>query len=103
MRVFFNGRDQGLTTPAQIRAVRERLGTMHDKFISLRFVSRSEAFARMKRRRPYFVARLPYNPFPASFEATPGSVDDAHAIVDALTPRPPGVHLVKYGRSPRHC
>jgi cell division protein FtsX len=103
VRVFFNGRDEGVTMPAHIRAVREHLAAMDDKIISLRFVSKAEALARKKRRRPYFVARLPYNPFPASFEATPGSLDDAHAIVDALTPRPRSVHLVKYSRSPPHC
>jgi cell division protein FtsX len=104
VRVFFDGRDEGVTTPAHIRAVREHLAAMDDKIISLRFVSKAEALARMKSRRPYFVVIcLPYNPFPASFEATPGSVDDAHAIVDALTPRPRGVHLVKYSRSPPHC
>ena len=103
VRVFFFGRGSGTTTPAQIAAVRRRLESFRDKLISYEFVSRREALARMRRRYPAFVLRMPYNPLPASFEATPGSVDYANELVEALTPHPPGVHAVRYARRRRRC
>ena len=103
VHVYFYGRDEGVTTPAQIRAVRDRLDSLRDKLVSYRFVSKRQALARMRRRHPDLVRRMPYNPFPAALEATPGSVDYANDVVDALTPRPPGVHLVKYSRRRQRC
>jgi cell division protein FtsX len=103
VRVFFNARAQGTATAAQIRAVGDRPESFRHKLVSYRFISRRQALARMRRRYPYLVHRMPFNPFPAAFEATPGSVDYGRELVDALTPRPPGVHAVRYSRTQRRC
>jgi hypothetical protein len=103
VHVFFYGRDEGRTTRAEIRAVRDRLESFRDKLVSYRFVSKRQALALMRRRHPELVRRMPYNPFPDAFEATPGSVAYAHDLVDELTPPPRGVHAVKYSRTRRRC
>jgi cell division protein FtsX len=103
VHVFFNTGGQGTTTAAQIRTVRDRLDSFRHKLVSYRFISKRQALARMRRRYPYLVHRMPYNPFPAAFEATPGSVDYGRELVDALTPRPAGVHAVRYSRRQRRC
>jgi cell division transport system permease protein len=63
----------------------------------VRFVSREEAFDRMKRKYPEMVRNLPSNPLPASEEVTPFRAEDVQKIDDSLKPRPPGVEKVNTG------
>ena len=83
-------------SPRQINAVAARLeGDVLVK--KVRFVSRQEAFDRMKKKYPEMVRNLPSNPLPASEEVTPFRAEDVQRIDDSLKPRPLGVEKVSTG------
>jgi cell division protein FtsX len=88
---------------AQIRGVRHRLGELDARIANVRFVSKKQALAQMRRRYPNLVRGMPFNPLPASFRVRPRFVSDDKALVRALKPRPSGVHVVKYVAKRRRC
>jgi cell division protein FtsX len=99
IRIFFVPHASG----AQIARVRRRLAELDDGVASIRFVSKQQALARMRRRYPEFTYDMPYNPLPASLSVGPESRSDGQAIVRELEQKPAGVHVVKYLRKRRRC
>ena len=68
------------------------------KVKSANFVSKAEALAIMRHRRPELVASLVSNPLPASFEITPRTGDDVKAVAADLRQRKlSGVDSIKDG------
>jgi cell division protein FtsX len=88
---------------AQIRGVRQRLGELDARIGTVRFVSKKQALAQMRRRYPNLVRGMPFNPLPASFRIRPRLGSDDKALVRALKPRPSGVHVVRYVPKRRRC
>jgi cell division transport system permease protein len=85
-------------TAAQINAVATKLDA-DPRVKSYTFVSRAEALERMKKRYPdLFKAGLTSNPLPASEEVEPKKAEYADAIYRSLSPHPPGVESVGYGK-----
>lgn len=93
VKVFF----QEDATAQQINAVRIRLES-NELVNSVTFVSKEEALERMRKKYPDLVENLPYNPLPASEEVVPKRGEDVEAIASSLSPSPPGVEKVKYGK-----
>jgi cell division protein FtsX len=88
---------------AQIRGVRQQLVELDARISTVRFVSKKQALAQMRRRYPNLVRGMPFNPLPASFRVRPRLVTDDRALVRALKPKPSGVHLVRYVPKLRRC
>jgi cell division transport system permease protein len=86
-----------LATDAQVNAVRERLES-DSRIASVDFVSKQEALEIMERKYPELVENLPGNPLPRSFEVKPTRGEHVEAISQSLSPPPPGVDKVKYGK-----
>jgi cell division protein FtsX len=76
----------------QMRVVGRRLSALRD--VSVRFLSRKQALAIMRRKYPELVAGLPSNPLPASFAARTTYADSCAELRDALSPRPDGVDKI---------
>jgi cell division transport system permease protein len=83
-------------SPRQINAVAAKLEA-NTLVKHVEFVSRAEAFDRMKKKYPEMVRNLPSNPLPASEEVTPFRAEDVQRIDDSLKPRPLGVEKVNTG------
>jgi cell division transport system permease protein len=81
----------------QVNAVRERLES-DSRVASVTFVSKKDALKTMERKYPDLVEHLPGNPLPRSFEVKPTKGEHVEAISQSLSPRPPGVDKVNYGK-----
>ncbi len=88
-------------TPRQINAVRITLQS-NDQVKSVTFVSAEEALNRMRKRYPELVKNLPSNPLPPSEEVVPKRGEYTESIAKTLSPAPPGVEKVKYGKKTAH-
>ena len=76
-------------TPQQVNQVGARLDPHVNPLVKkIKFVSRTEALAIMKKRFPDLTANLTYNPLPASYEVTPQKAEYVSQISDQLTPPP---------------
>ncbi len=67
------------------------------------FVSKEEALAIMKKRRPDAVKELVANPFPDALKVTPRRGEDVEKVVSLLKPAPPGVERINYGKQTTHA
>jgi cell division transport system permease protein len=65
---------------------------------SVRFISKDEAWAIMKKKYPDLTKNVVHNPLPASFEVTPKSADQVEALAARLDPLPSGVDKVDYAQ-----
>jgi cell division transport system permease protein len=81
----------------QVNAVREQLES-DPRVASVTFVSKKDALRTMERKYPDLVENLPGNPLPRSFEVKPTKGEHVEAISQSLSPRPPGVDKVNYGK-----
>lgn len=81
-------------TSKQIEAVRSMLES-NPLVKSLKFVSRAEAFAVMKKKSPALVKGMKRNPLPDALVVT-AKTGDGKVIAATLTPRPHGVEYVRY-------
>ena len=81
----------------QLNAVREKLES-DPRVASVDFVSKKDALERMKEKYPALVENLPGNPLPRSYEVKPTKGEHVEAISLSLSPRPPGVDKVNYGK-----
>jgi cell division transport system permease protein len=81
----------------QVNAVREKLES-DSRVASVTFVSKQDAIEIMEKKYPELVENLPGNPLPRSFEVKPTRGEHVEAISQSLTPPPPGVDKVKYGK-----
>ena len=70
----------------------------------VKYVSKDEAFAQMKRRYPELVKNLTSNPLPDSLEVTPNKAENVDKLYESLvTPqKPPGVGKVNDGKRISH-
>jgi cell division transport system permease protein len=84
-------------TDQQVNAVREKLES-DTRIASVTFVSKEDALKVMEQKYPDLVENLPGNPLPRSFEVKPTKGEYVEAISQSLTPPPPGVDKVKYGK-----
>ena len=92
VRIFFVSD----ATPQQINSVRTQLeGYPETKDVV--FVSKEEAWERMKDKYPELTANSPSNPLPASFEVMPRDANQVGALAARLEPLPPGVESFTYG------
>jgi cell division transport system permease protein len=82
----------------QVNAVREQLESDTTRVASVTFVSKKDALKTMERKYPDLVENLPGNPLPRSFEVKPTKGEYVEAISQSLSPRPPGVDKVSYGK-----
>ena len=82
----------------RIRAVGAMLDGKPQWVKNIDFVSKEQALERMREREPQLVAHVAGNPLPPSFEVTPRKAEFADDIDRLLTPHPPGVHKVNYGK-----
>jgi cell division transport system permease protein len=86
-------------TAPQVNAVRQQLES--DSRVApggVKFVSKEEALEIMQKKYPDLVENLPGNPLPRSFEVKPTRGEHVEAISQSLSPPPPGVDKVKYGK-----
>ena len=82
---------------AQINDVRAQLEA-DPRVKSVTFISAEKALERMRQKFPELTANLPSNPLPPSHEVVPVRAEDVNAIARSLSPLPPGVEKVKYGK-----
>ncbi len=70
----------------------------------VKYVSKEQAFAQMKRRYPELVKNLTSNPLPDSLDVTPNKAENVNLLYNAIvTPhRPPGVGKVNDGKKISH-
>ena len=80
----------------QIETVRAKL-LADPRVKEVRFVSSTEALARMEDKYPELTQNLSSNPLPDSFEVHPNRAEDTRAIAETLQPLPAGVDKVNYG------
>ena len=83
--------------PQQINSVRAQLESFPETK-SVRFISKDEAWALMKKRYPDLTKNVVHNPLPASFEVTPKSADQVETLAARLNPLPGGVDKVDYAQ-----
>ncbi len=86
-------------TQSQMAQVRDQL--LDNPLVKpggVRFVSKEEALAKMRKEQPEMVQALTTNPLPNSLEVIPRHGEDTAKIAASLKPRPPGVDEVKYGQ-----
>jgi len=95
VKVFF----EQDASPQQLNAVRLTLSGMDDLIPAngIKFVSKEDALALMKKRSPELTQGLSSNPFPPSYEVRPARAEDADDIVNQLTPLPAGVSKINDG------
>jgi cell division transport system permease protein len=84
-------------TAQQVNAVRAKLES-DSRVASVSFVSKDQALKIMEGKYPDLVENLPGNPLPRSFEVKPTRGEHVEAISQSLSPPPPGVDKVKYGK-----
>jgi cell division transport system permease protein len=82
----------------QVNALREKLESDTTRVASVTFISKKDALKTMERKYPDLVENLPGNPLPRSFEVKPTKGEYVEAISQSLSPRPPGVDKVNYGK-----
>jgi cell division transport system permease protein len=85
-------------TDSQVNGIREQLESDTARVASVKFVSKKDALAVMKDKYPELVENLPGNPLPRSFDVKPTRGEHVEAISQSLSPPPPGVDKVKYGK-----
>jgi cell division transport system permease protein len=69
----------------------------------VKYISKSEAFAQMKKRYPELVKNLTSNPLPDSLDVTPDKAEDVDLLYASMvTPKPPGVGKVNDGKRISH-
>jgi cell division transport system permease protein len=83
-------------TPQQINAVGQKLEA-DPRVKNIKFVSKKEALAEMKKKYPTLTENLVFNPLPHMYEVTPKNGDYITEISKSLRPLPPGVDEVKDG------
>jgi cell division transport system permease protein len=84
-------------TSQEVNAVRMKLES-DSRVASVSFVSKEQALKIMEGKYPDLVENLPGNPLPRSFEVKPTRGEHVEAISQSLSPSPPGVDKVKYGK-----
>jgi cell division transport system permease protein len=84
-------------TRDQINAVGSTLATFPE-VKSVKFVSASDALAKMQERYPDLTSGLSGNPLPPSFEVQPKTAEQVDELAARFEPVPPGVESVKYGK-----
>jgi cell division transport system permease protein len=84
-------------TVAEKNAVRIKLQG-DSKIKSVRYVSKAQGLAKMKRDSPDIVGEIITNPLPDKFVVTPKHGEDVGAIAASLNPPPPGVETVNFGK-----
>jgi cell division transport system permease protein len=84
-------------TQAQINAVRAKLVSMPE-VKDVTFISKEDALATMRKRRPELVENLTANPLPPSYRVTPHRGEDVGLLASRLDPVPAGVAKVNYGK-----
>jgi len=87
----------GPATRAQENAVARKLST-NPLVAHIRFVSKEQALAKMKKTNPELTNNLPFNPLPDQFKVTPVKAENIQALSKSLRPLPPGVHDVIDGK-----
>jgi cell division transport system permease protein len=92
-----SGQKDGPATRQQENAV-ARVLQSNPKIKSAVFVSKAEAFRRMRRLHPELTSDLPWNPLPDQFEITPVKAEYIHDIAASLRPAPPGVDKIIEGK-----
>jgi cell division transport system permease protein len=86
------------STPAQTLAVKRRLQA-DPRVKSITITSPGQAYQQMKKTNPsFFNVPLNSNPFPWTLTVYPVRGEQTEAIAQTLSPRPPGVDQVHYGR-----
>ena len=92
-------------TPKQINNVHNALINM-GQVKSVRFVSKQQALAQERKKRPEMVNSLPYNPFPSAFKVYPKQAEQIDIIsrqlnsagldgIERICPTPPGSKAAK--------
>ena len=81
----------------RINAVRAQLDA-DPRVKRVEFISRAEALKIMQKRLPEATANLSANPLPPAHKITPFDADQLEPITASLTPPPPGVDKVTYGK-----
>jgi len=84
-------------TVAEKNAVRMKLQG-DSKVKTVRYVSKAEGLAEMKRKSPDIVGEIINNPLPDKFVVTPKHGEDVGAIAASLNPPPAGVETVNFGK-----
>jgi cell division transport system permease protein len=85
-------------TPKQVNKVGAYLGA-DNQISEYHFVSRAEALKDMEKRYPNYTKNVASNPFPASFEVTPGDANSLKEIsADLRAQKFAGVEVVKDGQ-----
>jgi cell division transport system permease protein len=85
-------------TVAEKNAVRVRL--QNDSRVGpegVKYVSKEQGLAEMKRKSPDLVGEIIHNPLPDKFIVTPRHGEDVAAIANSLNPPPAGVETVNFG------
>ena len=96
VKVYFDVQPQR-ENPGQLNFVANQL-KKNSNVKSVKFVSHQEAWAKMQKKYPDLTRNSVGNPLPDSLEVTPTRAENATAIDTFLTPRPPGVDRINYGR-----
>ncbi|HEY2220024.1 MAG TPA: permease-like cell division protein FtsX [Gaiellaceae bacterium] len=92
-----SGQKGGPATRQQENAV-ARVLQSNPKIKSAVFVSKAEAFRRMRKLHPELTSDLPWNPLPDQFEITPVKAEYIHDIAASLRPASPGVDKIIEGK-----
>ena len=82
-------------TAAQINAVNQQL-LADSRVKKVRFVSKEEGLAQMRKDHPELVKVIPSNPLPDSFTVTPTKGEYTNAIAASFDPAPAGVEKATY-------
>jgi len=92
--------DSALQHPKQINALREHLESdPRIKPGGVKFISKDDALAIMRKRNPELTANLASNPLPASYDVVPKRGEDTEAIaLSVQRAKLPAVDQVRYGK-----
>jgi cell division transport system permease protein len=93
VKVFF---DPDVTT-RDINGLARQLQAMPE-VKTVRFVSKEEALARMRKKYPELTGSLASNPLPPAFEVTPVNADQVETIANRIDPNTEGVDKVDYAK-----
>ena len=91
----------GYATGKEIDRVRIKLQS-NPLVQSVQFVSKEQALAQMRAKRPDLVKGLPTNPLPDSFTVKAVKGEYVDRIAQSLNPAPAGVQSVTYGKKTAH-
>ena len=92
----------GYETAKQVDRVRVKLESDPQHVKSIKFIPKEQALKLMEKTHPELVRGLPTNPLPDSFEVRAVKGEYVESIAQSLSPRPPGVQKVSYGRKTAH-